>query len=302
MTPPVDDLRRLDEALDAFSAESDNLPGVRLMRDSLERRREQILDSLVDQELRLTLKRPARRGTGGELKLVSTVLGSLQDSLSSIAQTFSGRPTARGLIPGAIVESVELRIASASAGSLNLSLAPAFPETQEPLFEDGDESTLDLSVSRLVDVLERAGSPPPEVLDSLSDLGPRATTHIQTLAKTLSDSAADLALSWRSPRRSTSVEMNSGAAARLRSVIDAVEEEERTVVYTGRLVGGSLIRATFELELEDGSVIRGSADPDVLSELELLFGQGCAATIHIREMRLHTGETKDVHRLTHLVS
>jgi hypothetical protein len=300
VTHPVDDLRRLDDALAAFAEDTTDLPGVQLMRSSLERRRGEILAAMVDQELDISLARPVRRGTGGELKLVAAVLASLQDSLSSIAQTLTGRPTARGLIPGAIVESVELRVMAASAGSLNLSLLPAFPETQVPLFEDGPESTLDLSVGRLVEVLEHAGAAPAEVLQSLSDLGPRATTHIQALAKTLADASADLTLMWRSPRRSATVAMESVAAAQLRQVIDAVEEEQRTVVFTGRLVGGSLIRATFELELDDGSVVRGPADQEVLHEVEELFGQECAATILIRELRLHTGETKEVHRLTHL--
>lgn len=58
--------------------------------------------------------------------------------------------------------------------------------------------------------------------------------------------------------------------------------------------------ATFELELDDGSVIRGAADEGVLPQLEDLFGQTCVATIVIRELRLHTGETKEAHRLTHL--
>lgn len=42
VTLPADDLRRLDEALGAFTDEAGELPGVRLMRESLERRRAQL--------------------------------------------------------------------------------------------------------------------------------------------------------------------------------------------------------------------------------------------------------------------
>jgi hypothetical protein len=300
MTGLADDLRRLDEALGAFTDGAPDLPGVQLMRESLEHRREQILEAMIDQALDVALERSARRGTGAELKLVSSVLASLQDSLSSIAQTFAGRPTTRGLIPSAIVESVELRVSAAAPGSLKLSLAPAFPETQVPLFEDGEESALELSVRRLVEVLQCADDPAIEILSSIADLGPRAATHIQTLTKALADGAADLTLAWRSPRGSATVAVRSGAAARLREVMSSVEEDERTVVFTGRLVGGSLIRATFELELDDGSVLRGAVDTDVLPGLEELFGKPCTAQIVVRQLRLHTGETKEDHRLTAL--
>jgi hypothetical protein len=296
-----DELQRVDEALAAFPEDVAAYPGGMLMRESLERHRVALLRAAVDAELDLTLARPARRGTGGELKLVAGVLAALQDSLSSIAQTLSGRPTARGMIPGAVVESVELRVASASPGSLAMSLEPAYPETQVPLFEDGEESTLDLSVGRLVDVLERADLAPDEVLESLAGLGPRAAVHIQAFAKTLADASADVSLRWRSPRRSAAVTLASASAERLRGVIAAVEEVERVATFTGRLVGGSLIRATFELELDDESIIRGPADPGVLGDLEELFGRVCAATVVTRELRLHSGETREAHRLTKLV-
>lgn len=296
----ADDLRRLDSALDAFGDESVELPGVDLMRHSLERRREQLLEQITDQQLDLALTRSPRRGTGGELKLVAGVLASLQDSLSSIAQGLSGSPTARGLIPGAIVESVELRVAAASPGSLKLILRPAFPETQEPLFEDGEESTLDLSVGRLTRVLSKAHDHPDEILGSLTELGPRATTHIQSFAKTLADANANVDFRWRSPRGEAAARLDSVGAATLREVIASVVESERTVVYTGRLVGGSLVRATFELELDDGSLLRGAVDGDVLGDLERLFGQPCTATIVIRELALRTGETKEAHRLARL--
>lgn len=300
MNDARDELRRLDDALGAFGDETQDLLGVELMRESLERRRGELLARMADQQLELGLTRSARRGAGGELKLVASVLSALQDSLASIAQGFVGRTTTRGLIPSAVVESVELRIAVAATGSLRLTLVPAFPETQTPLFDDGEDSPLDLSVLRLADVLSRAGGEPGGLLASVADLGPRATAHIGALAKALADAEAGISMDWRSPRHRHTVAVDMHAASILQRTLAEVDETERTVVFTGRLVGGSLVRATFELELDDGSVVRGSADESVLPDLEELFGSPCVATLSVRELRLQGGETKEAHRLTRL--
>lgn len=302
MTDVRDDLRRLDEALDAFREESGDLIGVQLMRESLERHRAELLAQLADQQLDLSLTRTARRGTGGELKLVAAVLAALQDSLASIAQTFAGRPTTRGLIPSAVSESVELRVAAAAPGSLQLILVPAYPETQVPLFDDAEDSPLDLSVLRLGEVLDGASSGADAVLEQVKDIGPRATAHIATLAKVLTDSEAAIAMNWRSPRHHRAVHLDVRTASTLQRTLAEVEEEERNVVFTGRLVGGSLIRATFELELDDGTVVRGSVDDGILLEVESLFGAECVATLSVRQIRLKGGETKEAHRLIGLTA
>lgn len=294
------DLRRLDEALSSFGDEAPDLLGVRLMRESLEVRRGELLAEIADQQLDVALTRSARRGTGGELKLVASVLSALQDSLASIAQGIVGRTTTRGLIPSAVVESVELRVAVAATGSLKLTLVPAFPETQTPLFDDGEDSPLDLSVLRLGDVLAHADGDVGDLLASVADLGPRATAHIGTLAKALADAEAGFSMAWRSPRHRRTVAVDMHAASILQRTLAEVDETERTVVFTGRLVGGSLVRSSFELELDDGSVVRGSADEDVLTDLEALFGSPCVATLAVRELRLQGGETKEAHRLMRL--
>ena len=224
------------------------------------------------------------------------MLASLQDSLASIAQVMAGKPTARGLIPAAIKESVELRVAIARPGSLSLQLVPAAP-IQEPLFEDGDESLLDLSVGRLLSLLGHADGDRSVLLADIADLGPRVTAHVQTLSNLLAENQANASLRWRSQALEKSAVLDMRGATELRRVLREVEETTRDLVYTGRLVGGSLVRRTFELELEleppETTVIGGRVAEGALADLEELFGQHVTAVIVVRESRLRSGETRD---------
>jgi hypothetical protein len=92
------------------------------------------------------------------------------------------------------------------------------------------------------------------------------------------------------------------AAKQLTDVLEATEEESREFIYTGRLVGGSLVGRTFELELdgEERSVIAGKVVEGALGDVERLFGQPCTARMEIREARHSSGETSESHTLKHL--
>jgi hypothetical protein len=295
------DLRQLEETLASFDpGHAERFVGVRLMQQSLERRREQIL-SEIHGTLRVGLTRSERAGTGAELPLVAGVLSALQESLASIAQVMAGKPTARGLIPAAIKQEVELRVAEAQPGSLNLRLVPAAP-SHEPLFQDGEGSLLELSVDRLLGLLAHAHGDRGDLLQDIADLGPRVTSHVQALSNWIAEGQATAALEWRSRGFERSARLDTRAAAQLRDVLREVDEEKRDLVFTGRLVGGSLVRRTFELELEleppETSVIGGRVDEDALPALEALsFGQSVTATVEVRESRLRSGETRESHLL-----
>jgi hypothetical protein len=271
--------------------------GLELMRASLERQRDQF-----NGWLRLALTRDQRLGTGAELALVAGVLGSLQDSVSSIGQVVAGQPAARGLIPGAIKEATELRVAMAQPGSLNLLLVPV-ADSQEPLFEDGEETLLELSMGHLIGLLSSADGDRDHLLSDIGYLGPRVTSHVQALTNWLSEGRATAALEWRSRSLDRAIRLETTAATTLREVLREVEEHTRSLVMTGRIVGGSLVRGTFELELDpeqsvpEATVIAGRADEAALGNLEQLFGRRVTASVEVRESRLRSGETRETHTL-----
>lgn len=287
--------------------------GVQLMRDSLVRRRETIVGE-ASGVLDLVLSSDDPRTTGDEISLVARVLEALQESLASIGQVLAGEPTSRGLIPNAIKDLVALRIVATAPGSLQLKLVPAHPEVdveqpQVSLLESSQEGEdeeeaplLDQSVDRLIGLLSRAPGDTEELLQDLAYVGPRTTLHIQDLTKALDEADANVSLAWNSAHCRSEATFSRSASRALGETLDAVKEESREVVATGRLVGGSLVHRTFELEPagEEQGLIAGKVAEDALPSLELLFGQTCTAQMEVREARLPSGETREAHFLTGL--
>jgi hypothetical protein len=290
--------------------------GVQLMRDSLVRKREAIVNEAAG-VLDLVLSSDDPRTTGDEISLVARVLEALQESLASIGQVLEGEPTSRGLIPSAIKDLVSLRIAATAPGSLQLKLVPAHPEIdmgqpQTSLLEAAETSQegedeeeaplLDRSVDRLIGLLARAPGDTEELLQDLAYVGPRTTSHIQDLTKALNEADANVSLAWNSAHCCSEATFSRSASRALGETLDAVKEDSREVVATGRLVGGSLVHRTFELEPagEEQSLIAGKVAEDALPSLELLFGQTCTAHMEVREARLPSGETREAHFLTAL--
>jgi hypothetical protein len=304
------ELRQLEDLIAAAAeSEADAFVGGRLMLAGFEQRRVRLLTEHLDAHLApagelldLGLTRPATYGTGGEIGLLARILAPLQEGLSAIAQSLTGRPTARGQIPGTIQDAVALRVAFALPGSLNLRLVPAVPESQQPLFA-GNHTLLELSLEHLVTLVTRASESPEAALDAISIAGPRAASHLHALSKTLVEGQTNLDVRWRSHRAKYDMALTARVAGTLREVLEAVTDETRTRKFTGRLVGGNLIRRTFDLELEqpEGTVITGKATEDVLGDLEVLFGGICTATVEVRESSLHSGETREQFTLVALV-
>jgi hypothetical protein len=292
------EIRDLDAAIDATGDERlADYSGVDLMRGGLLRRRHEVL-TFARGSLELVLSRSDSRGEGSELRLVSAVLGSLQESLASIAQVVAGRPTGRGVIPGEIAERVELRVAATAPGSLDLTLVPAFPEEpeQDQLFEIDTPSLLEESVYRLFDVVERAGRDEEELLESVAALGSRAIGHVVAFSKSLADNQAAAALNWRSARNELATQMSAPVAASLFHLLAEAEEDESVLESSGRLVGVSLVHDTFELETEEG-VLSGKVANELLGTVEQLFGQPVDATLDVLQLKLKNGQTKNVYRL-----
>jgi hypothetical protein len=253
---PQDELRHLEQLLAGRGEDDAESFGVALTLDSLARRREQLLEHSAE-ELHLALKRPGR-STGAEAGFVSDVLRALQNSLASVAQSLTVGATRAGSIPEHIRDAVELRVVAAQPGSLDLRLAPAYPTDQLPLFEEeGAPPLLDASVERVVRVLNLAAGNRQEVLTEVAELGQRAAGHLGELSRALASRQASALIEWNSQRADLTATIDAHAAASLMELLSEVHEEARVVTFSGRLVGGSLIRRVFELEIDEHTVLRG---------------------------------------------
>ena len=216
--------------------------------------------------------------------MVGGVLTSLQESVASIAQAIGGERTSRGLIPAAIKDAVELRLLGARRGSLSLELVPVRKEMQQPLFEDSEESLLEVTVERFLGLMSGRS----DLLQDAADLGPRATSHIAELSKCLAREAqATASMTWELASIGRQL-VDAERAAELRHVLKEVNTSTNTIHLKGRLVGGNLVRGTFELEAEDRAhAVAGSVDQPILVILEEMhLGQVVEADLEVRRSRL----------------
>ena len=312
------ELQDLDAAMAASpSALASEHFGVSLMQESLGRRRE-LLVAEASGALDLVLSGDDPSTTGDEISLVARVLDALQESLASIAQVLAGEHTSRGLIPGSIKDLVALRIAAMAPGSLQLKLVPLHPEVadmtepQASLLEDARASSdeedgedlplLDQSIDHLLGLLSTQPDESGDLLHNLAYVGPRATSHLHDLTKALNEGGANLSFAWRSCHGQREAEFTRAASQVLANTLEEVTEASREVVVTGRIVGGSLVHRTFELEPvgEEQGLIAGKVSEEALANLERLFGETCTAHMEVREARLSSGETREAHFLTAL--
>jgi len=267
------------------------------MQAGLEHRRVELVQQYLlateissEESLDLGLTRTGQQ-VGAEVGLLAGLLGAFQESVTAIAQSVRRRPTARGLVPADIQALVRLRVAFALPGSLTLRLVPE--RSQDELAVDEGGSLLEQSVETLLAILAGIEVDENASLAAIAQAGPRASGHLATLANIIQRNEADVSFRWRSRRGLRRAAFSPSQATRLSTLLEAVEQEERDRVYSGRLVGGSLVRGTFELELDDGSIVSGRVGDDLLEQVEAYFGKECTAAVHIRETKLPAGDTKE---------
>jgi hypothetical protein len=305
---PLDYLAATDQVLESFGGLEHEYFGAALMRRGLERQRERvILDRLgamqpSSEALDLALFPQFQPSGGVEVSLLSSVLSSLQEAVLAIAQSVREEPTLHGPVTANIQEAVRLRVQFALPGSLRLRLVPASPDLQQAtLLDDDQETLLDESVKSLLGLLESTVDANVDaILERLAAVGPRAATHLVTLTSALDRGNAGLGLGWRSPHDTRSVRVSRAQSVQLNAVLKQVTTAERELIVQGRLVGGSLVRRVFELEIGDGTVLSGKVDETVLGSIEDLFGSECTADLIVTEVSLPTGETRESYRLRRL--
>ncbi|HCG02760.1 MAG TPA: hypothetical protein DEV93_19720 [Chloroflexi bacterium] len=306
---PLDFLSATDEVLSLFDdAPRGKYFGVDLMRHGLQRQREDTLlrrfaaNGVSAEALEVELRQGAELRGGAEVSLLASVLASLQEAVLAMAQSLRDRPTLHGPVTSEIQDAVRLKVAFAVPGSLRLGLTAAEPELQRSILEeDGDAPLLERSVDSLMGLLASSvANDREDVLQQLASFGPRVATHVAALSGALERGHARIAIAWRSEGRRRTVRLDRGDALRLHELLLQFETTDREMVVRGRLVGGSLVRRVFELELDDGSVMSGKTDETALGMLEELFGQECTAHIVATETSLPTGEVKEAYRLQRL--
>lgn len=277
------ELADLATALSAFDADALAEPfGVRLMRESLDRRREVLVEELrhaEDADLVMVLNGQAVVDHAVEVDFLVKILSPFEKAASAVAQALEDAATKAGVIPAAIRDRAAVRLQATFAGSFGLLLGgpPLDEQLLLPIDDDLPRPLFERAIGRLMAIVD-AGNDPDNfdqgILDQIGDLGQRSASHVIDLAKSVSGSGATVEFLWADqshPQRR--VLLSPLVANRLQEVLSHIEMTEVEQPIRGRLVEASLLRRTFGVELEDGTVIRGGVDPDIAHRVEEYFGR-----------------------------
>lgn len=277
------ELADLASAFEEFAADDPTEPfGVRLMRESLDRRRDVLTEELrraEDSDLVMILNGQPVVDHAVEVDFLVKILSPFEKAASAVAQALEDAATKAGVIPAAIRDRVAVRLQATFAGSFGLLLSG--PPLDEQLMLPIDEGDLPLplferAIGRLMAIIE-AGQDPDNfdqsILDEIGDLGQRSASHVVDLAKSVSAVGAPVEFLWADaghPQRR--VVLSPLVATRLQEVLTHIEMAEVEQSLRGRLVEASLVRRTFGVEDEDGNIVRGTVNPDIAHRIEEYFG------------------------------
>jgi hypothetical protein len=296
------ELEQLDAAIAAWGP-FDALveyPAAQLAVEGLLERRADLISGLADSEISavtVVLNAPQLVGRGDiDVSFLVDFLSPLQSAVFSVGQALDSEVTTRGVIPATIQDASAMRLVGTFPGSFGLALeGPRATELSLlAMLDDPDEAdrpTFERAVENVFDVLEQVepseeGHTDEDVLGALATVGARAHGHLRRLASAIASRNANAQLQLTVPDHETrTVTFSRPAAERLERVLTTVEASEREVQMRGRLVGASLVRDNFELELEDGTVIRGKVADEVLPILREFFSESCTATLRVSTVR-----------------
>lgn len=290
------ELADLASALEPYEAEAIDEPfGVQMMRDSLERRQSVLLEELrhaEESDLFVILDGQPVVDHAVDVDFLVRVLSPLDKAAAAIAQALEDAATRAGVIPAAIRERSTVRLRATFAGSFGMALTG--PATDEQLLLPLDESDMpsplfDRAIGRLMAIVEAGHDPDAfdqEILEEIGDLGQRAASHVIDLAKSVSGVGTPIQFLWTEKGgQQRRVFLTPLVASRLQQVLTEIDITEVEEPIAGRLVEASLPRRTFGIELDDGSVVRGSVSADVAHRIEEFFGQAVRGTMLVTRTR-----------------
>lgn len=261
-------------------------------------------------------------GHSAPVSMLGSVLTSLQETVTAVAQALDGVPTAVGRIAGYISAATQLRSVASFPSSYGMRLEGPVSVAewqQDYLPVDGADDTraVDGSSRRLladaIDALMNITNLANQVTDvsneplveSLAPLGQRAVSHLVALANILAVSDTGLRLMWQPETEHTrTAALTSGAAARLRSVsedIQFAEAVDRRI--EGKLIEASLRNGSIIIVLDSGTALSARTEPTVTPRLgQDLLGKRVVADTLMTVARYAGGRRRETYIVTDIAS
>jgi hypothetical protein len=244
---------------------------------------------------------------GHEIRVdaLSSLLHSLQESISSVAQAVTGRATLYSSLPGPIRESTALSLSAVYAGSFGATLlGPMDHSADDTLFEMEGETLLDAAVDSVLSLLDMAADDSPNddpIVEAVLPMGSRAFKHLRDLSSAIVDEQMSARLTWRRGDFEREVELTQTAARRLDDILGRNKMSERETILDGRLGTVSDIRNRVELQMPDGRIIPARVIEEIVPQLAAFYTKRVAATVLVRTVRSQaTGQERDTYVLVGL--
>jgi hypothetical protein len=241
---------------------------------------------------------PVREATG--------ILTSLQETVASIGQVLSHRPTASGPINAQVLKSTELRLfPTPLPGSVIFHLTGPGEDITGAEAEalTGNETLVDAAMRELfalvaqsekVDQLETAGS----LARDLRRFGPRVAKHLAELAGHVVEDEIDLDLMWRTPRgRRNRATLQRHTAQTIQNAIKLNEVETRRLELAGILTTVSTTKKA-ELKVPDQGRVQMTVHDELAASLGPFFNKQVVVLVEqTTRWSINTGRETRSYRL-----
>lgn len=297
-----DDIRRLEEAATVTAEFDDASPlmrmssrGLRQMRDSIERD----IDIALRPQMRIVIEGVPVTGHEVRVDALSKLLASLQEAVSSIAQSLTGKATARSSLPTGLREDTALSLATVFPGSFGATLrgpvdrqvTQAQAIGQELLFDPDEHSTLlDTAVDTVLHIVALAAADDPDdgpIIDAVLPLGSRSFKHLKDLADAIVDEQMSASIEWTTVGGEPHQAMLSRRVAqRLDDVLQRNRISEHSTQITGHLGTVSDIRNRVEIVSDlDAQLIRANVAEEMVPNLGEYYSHRVMADVEVTTVR-----------------
>jgi len=211
------------------------------------------------------------------------LLTVIQNLTNAVAQVQANAQTARGQIKDNLISRNRFELAHTFTSSFGAALRLPIDEQEKLSFTDGTESAADV-VCKLFD----GQNLDTETVDFLSSS--RVRGHYSTLVDLLGKQGASVVFRTQNKPKGSTI---TAQQARDRSLwLDLLKVESDIVPTVGELVGGSIESKKFEIKIDTGEILRGSATETAVRKMKAM-NWGAFVTAQI-EIAVSTHEEADL--------
>lgn len=194
---------------------------------------------------------PAIIGHSAPINAVGNVMMKLQAAIDAIGASKEGFSSISGQIPNRVKARTELRMeASPVAGSVVINVRPSMPRNEDlhseeptlfdPEGEVGIKPLADECFEDFLRILSSTTDDSPayeNLIDILSELGPRTSSAVRDFCSCLDDDMLDVDLRWEEPKSNPiNGEMNHARAKFVSDVIKDADIEVEIITLEGMLM------------------------------------------------------------------